>query len=383
MAYIRKLPSGKFQATVRHPAGHKVTRTDSLKRAVQAWANDMETAYRVGTAPAERGRKVTVAQWCTLWQAARHVEPATAAKDASQLRTHVLPRWESWPLASIGRIDVQTWVKDMSAAGVGPTTVVGAYHRFAAMMTDAVLEGYIGISPCRSIDLPKVARPEPRWLTRHEYDRVQLALASRTLEVPRADRRIPDPATTTWRAFVGLGCFSGLRPGELAGLDVEHLDLDRNLVRVQQVMTRHGLRPYGKSASAGRVVPFPQEVAGLLWRLVGDRGSGPVFTSPDGGRVDDRNFARRVWAPALEVAGVEPCRPYVMRHTCASWLVQAGVPDRRIMQILGHSNTRLVEVYAHLAPEEHDAIRAAWGEPPEPSRRTGGARPSADSAVEL
>jgi hypothetical protein len=60
-----------------------------------------------------------------------------------------------------------------------------------------------------------------------------------------------------------------------------------------------------------------------------------------------------------------------MRHTCASWLVQAGVPDRQIMQILGHSDTHLIDVYAHLAPDTHDAVRAAWGEVRSDSRPMG------------
>jgi integrase len=49
-----------------------------------------------------------------------------------------------------------------------------------------------------------------------------------------------------------------------------------------------------------------------------------------------------------------------MRHTCASWLAQDGVPDRKIAQILGHSSTRMLGVYAHLDPERHDRIREAW-----------------------
>jgi integrase len=192
-----------------------------------------------------------------------------------------------------------------------------------------------------------VVKPAPRWLTRHEFDRIMFALAER-------------PRAATWQPFVALGCFSGLRPGELAGLDVGHLDFERSLVRVQQVMTRHGLRDYPKSDASVRSVPFPPEVGGLLWRLVGDRGAGAVFTSPEGERVNEFNFRQRVWRPALAAAGVEQCRVYVMRHTCASWLIQAGVPDYEVARMLGHSSTRIVGTYAHLAPDRHDRVRAAW-----------------------
>jgi len=352
MPAYEKLPSGKHSYVVRLPNGKRKRFTDNLKRVALAQAVEFERSVRNGQTPHMLDRKVTVESWAARWQAARNVEPATAAKDASQIRTHVLPHWGAWPLQSIGRLDVQAWVKAMTHGGAGAATVVGSYHRLAAMLNDAVLEGLLPASPCREIDLPKVTKPAPRWLTRHEYDQIQLALSL-------------TPQGELWQAFVGLGCFSGLRPGELAGLDVEHLDLERGLVRVQQVMTRHGLRGYGKSTSASRSVPFPPEVAALLWRVMGDRGQGPVFLWKDGQRVDDRDWLRQVWRPALEAAGVEYERPYVMRHSCASWLVQAGVPDYEIAQMLGHSSTRIVSTYAHLAPDRHDRVRAAWSFDPQ------------------
>jgi len=355
VAYYRKLPSGKHQFTVRHPSGRRESKAFDLKGMGKVWANEREASFRNGTPVS--ASKLTVEQWATRWLAARNVEPATAAKDASQIRTHVLPQWGSWPLQSIGRLDVQAWVRAMTAAGLGANTVTGAYQRLAAMLSDAVLEGVLAGSPCREIDLPKVVKPAPRWLSREEHDRIQLALAV----TPRA---------AVWQAYVGLACFSGLRPGELAGLDVPHIDFDRSLVRVGQVMTRHGLRAYPKSDTSVRSVPFPAEVRDLLWRVVADRGEGPVFTSPRGERVRDELFRDRVWGPALKAAGVEYARPYITRHTCASWLVQAGVPTWEIAKMLGHSSTRLIDVYAHLAPDAHERVRAVWSseQPAMPAR---------------
>lgn len=342
-----KLPSGNWNTQVRLPNGKRKSFTDPLKGQVVAQAREFEAALRRGEAVPTRDRRMTVRAWEAKWTAARNVEKATAAKNASHMRNHLLPRWGDWPLHTIGRLDVQAWIKEMTAAGVGAATARATYNLLSSLLADAVLEGHLGASPCREISLPKVVKPEPRWLTREEYDRIQLALA-------------PE-----WQAFVGLACFSGLRPGELAGLDVGAIDFERRLARVSQVMTRHGLRAYPKSDTSVRSVPFPPEVGDLLWRLVADRSQGPVFPWKDGGRVDDRDWLRQVWRPALKAAGIAYERPYVMRHTCASWLVQAGVPDRRIMRILGHSNTRLIDVYAHLAPDEHDVVRAAWGSAPE------------------
>jgi integrase len=349
VAYIRKLPSGRFQATVRHPSGKKITRTDRLKSVVKQWADETEANFRRGITETEVARKTTVAEWEQRWTASRNVAATTAAKDSSRMRTHVLPKWGTWPLASISRLDVQTWVTEMTRAGVGPTTIVGSYHLLAALMKDAVLQKLLVDSPCVEIDLPTVVKPPPRWFTRLEYDRIQLALAD-------------EPRGHVWQALVALGCFSGLRwPGELAGLDVGDVHFDRGQVYVHQVLTRQGMRDYPKSDSSVRWVPFPAEVGDPLWRLCADRSQGPVFTAARGGRVNEANYRNRVWRAALKRAGVEYRDPYTMRHTAASWLVQAGVPPFEVVKMLGHSSTALVDTYLHLAPDQHDRIRAAWG----------------------
>jgi integrase len=178
----------------------------------------------------------------------------------------------------------------------------------------------------------------------------------------RGGGRVPDPMIPVYRAYVALGCYSGLRsPGEMTGLDVQHVDFARQLVHVVQVVTRKdGLRPYPKTESSRRWVPFGDEVAELLWPLIADRTSGPVFMAERGGRINEANFRNRVWRPALEAAGVEYIDPYSMRHTCASWLRQDGMPDAAIAQILGHSSTRMLGVYAHHDPLAFDRVRDAW-----------------------
>lgn len=348
MAYIRKLPSGKFNAVVRLPNGKRKSITDPLKRVVEQRARELESSFARGHTYVP-DRKLTVARWEAKWTASRAVESATAKKNASHMANHVLPHWGNWPLASIDRLDVQTWVKEMTHAGVGASTVVASYNLLSRMLADAVLSRKVPANPCHEIKLPVVVKPAERWLTKEEYGRIQLALAV-------------TPQAPVWQALVALGCYSGLRwPGELCGLDIERVDFARGLVHVQQVLTRDGLRAYPKNDASVRWVPFPPEVAGLLWQIIGDRGSGPVFTTERGLRINEANFRNRIWRPALEAAGVEQVRPYVLRHTCASWLAQAGVSSDEIADILGHSTTRMTrQIYRHMRPDAHERVRAAW-----------------------
>lgn len=345
--YVRKLPSGKYQVTVRHPSGRRLTHTDPLKRVVQAWGAAREAEFRNGQITSERGRTTTVRQWHDKWIEGRQVAATTAHEERLRLARYVLPQWGGWPVQSIHRVDVQAWVTKLGRER-SPHVAVACYHVLHKMLGDAELDGLILETPCRKIDLPHIEKPPPRWLTREEYERLLLAFDG----APQGEQ---------WRAMVAVACNTGLRSGELAGLDVGHVDFDRQLVRVEQVMTKRGLRPFPKSASSRRAVHCPVEALNLLWPVVADRAaSDPCFPAPRGGRLDQSNFLKTVWHPALERAGIESVRAYVTRHTFASWMAQDGVPLADIAHALGHRSLGFVDRYAFLQPEAHDAIRAAF-----------------------
>lgn len=349
MAAYRKLPSGKHNFLVRLPDGSRKSFTDPMKSVARRRAEDFEAAIRRGESPAERGRGTTVGQWHARWSAARNVGPRTAHEEKLRWDRYVEPEWSSWPLRAIGRIDVQAWVTKLGKER-GPHVAFGCYILLSKMLADAELEGLIPATPCKRIDLPKIERPAPRWLTREEYDRLLLAF-------DHPDARQPEQ----WRAYVAVACNTGLRSGELAGLDVRHVDFDRQLVSVEQVMTKFGLRGYPKSESSRRTVHCPPEALELLWPTVADRDpASPCFPAPRGGRLDQSNFLKTVWHPALRRAGIEPVRAYVTRHSFASWMVQAGVPLWDIAQALGHNSLQFVNRYAFLQPDAHDSIRAAF-----------------------
>jgi len=78
-----------------------------------------------------------------------------------------------------------------------------------------------------------------------------------------------------------------------------------------------------------------------------------VFCHPDGARIGD---VKRSFASACERAEIANFRIHDLRHTCAAWLVSAGVPLAEVRDLLGHTTVRMTERYAHLAPEN---VRAA------------------------
>jgi integrase len=91
---------------------------------------------------------------------------------------------------------------------------------------------------------------------------------------------------------------------------------------------------------------------------------GWVFTTSQGTPIDKHNFNRSLWRPLLQRAGVAHRGFHTTRHSCASFLLGAGIDLKVVQSILGHSSiTVTADIYAHVMPELHrqaaDAIESA------------------------
>lgn len=376
MARYRKLPSGKWQATVDLPSGRRVTKTNRLKKVVQEWAIEQEGKIQAGHRVNPRGGLTVFVNWYKTWSQARVIEAETRRGDDGSFQHHILPHWREWRLGEIGRIDVQAWIRVLEKEGVGRHAIRRAYNLFAVLLGGAVLEGLIGASPCKKIDLPATPPKAPNWFTRVQIDAI-------VAELPAGHA-----------AMAELMVFTGLRWGEAAGVagadrDDETgnpIDWLRGRILIRGVVQQNGRwKAYPKNSSSRREVPVPSHVlSGLTPLLIGRERDAWLFVtsrrSPGGdapGLLSGANW-RVVWYEAIDAANkaiteanaelpvadrrgqVPRYTPHDCRHTAASWLVQKGVPLYDVQALLGHASYQTTQRYAHLAPDAHSAVEDAW-----------------------
>jgi len=195
--------------------------------------------------------------------------------------------------------------------------------------------------------------PEPkrriRWLSREEADRLLAELPAHLADMMR------------------FSLATGLRESNVTGLRWEQVDLERRVAWI-----------HADEAKAGRAigVPLNRDALLVLRRWVGKHRE-RVFTFK-GKPVAKAGAA--AWRKAIARAGIENFRWHDLRHTWASWHVQAGTPLHVLQELGGWSSAEMVRRYAHLAPghlADHaraieDRIMTVEGEKREEFRTFGG-----------
>ncbi|WP_116949216.1 tyrosine-type recombinase/integrase [Jiangella endophytica] len=361
--YIRKLPSGKWQATVRMPNGKKVTSTDPLKSVARKWATELEAQYNRGEVRDPRVGEIRVEEWHDRVSAARVLDTPTK-KNASLWRTHCEDRWGTWPMNAVTRMEAQEWVNDL-------VETRRARHKGRDVSIDDDDVPTLSAATVRDIvflmgGLYKAAMKEhPPIVLTNPFADLELpkrsAWAIEFYERDEAGALYDAFTDVAHRTLVELGMDVGLRPGEIYGLHGHRVDWIRGKIHVTHVMTRDGLREYPKSMMSRRTVPVPP---GTLERMstlmVGRPRTALVFTAPAGGPIDDGDFRNRIWYPAVEASGIRRFPPRIMRHTAASWLVQDGVPLYDVQALLGHEDYATTQRYAHLQPDAHSRVAESW-----------------------
>lgn len=170
-----------------------------------------------------------------------------------------------------------------------------------------------------------------------------------------AAERIDTNAVTGTRdlAMLELLYATGIRVGELVGLDIDDLDRARQLVRV-----------FGKGRKE-RSVPFglPAQDAVEAWLQhgrpqVATSASGPaMFLGVRGGRIDQRTVREVVHRRLADVEGVPDLGPHGLRHTAATHLLEGGADLRSVQEVLGHASIGTTQIYTHVSNER---LRAAF-----------------------
>lgn len=290
MGSIRRAPrSDRWEAGFRDALGRQRTKTFSSKGAARSYLSAVEAEIERGDWIDPNAGRLKVREYVDGWlQGEAHLRPSSRANLESRLRRHVLPAFGDVSLNAITRVDVRTWVAKLTTQ-LSPGSVASTYRTLARILATAQVDGLIRRSPCVGVRLPKqTGHTEMHFLTPAEVARLAAAIDER------------------YRALIYTAAHTGMRWGELVGLHVHRLDLDRATIRVVEAQTEVSGRVAIGPTKTGvhRTISLPPFLVEMLRTHVDAHAStnGTVFTSAEGTAVR-RNFYRRHFKPAVRRAG--------------------------------------------------------------------------------
>jgi len=345
MGSIDRRPDGKYRARYRGPDRKQRTKQFARKADAQRWLAQVETTVVQGNWSDPALSRITVGEWSQRWLEGQvQLKPSTRHRYAVLLRNQVLPAWADVTLDRVTHADVSRWVASMSTAPLAPSTVRQAHRVLSRVLQLAVQDGRVPRNVAEGVPLPRLGRPQSRFLALDEVERLAAA----------ADR-IGDGGD-----LVRLLALTGLRFGEAIALRTDRVDLQRRRISVVQSVTEvNGTLEWGLPKNHQvRSVPIAQSLVELLRRRCDGKAPGAlVFTSPHGQPIRIQNWSKRLFAPAAVAAGLEGVTPHDLRDTAASLAVAAGANVKAIQRMLGHASAAMtLDVYAGLFDDDLDAL---------------------------
>ena len=351
----RRTRSGdlRYEVRLRVPDGKERSRTFRTKKEAERYERGQRTAADQGRWIDPRSGRVTLAEWCEEWQrTVVHLRATTRRIYDANLRNHILPDLGEIELARLTPSALRAWLAELTnkvgshGRPLSAGSVSQAYRTLNRVLSAAVDNELLGRNPLGSVKPPRVEAKPMRFLSHEEVARVGTTI---------------DPR---YRVLVFVVAYTGLRAGELTALRRKDVDLlHRTITVTEQVHSISGQHVVTspKSAASRRSVARPTIVVGELEKHLTSYAEpgveGLVFPAPEGGFLRIENFRKRVWNPAVHVAGVAPLRLHDLRHTCASLAIAAGADVKVLQRMLGHASAALtLDRYGHLLPGQAQSV---------------------------
>ena len=269
------------------------------------------------------------------------------ASDISQFLDHVAqitstPR-EQLHARDLDRLALRSFLADLHKRGLSRASAARKLAASRSFLRYLRREGLVDDDPGSLVPTPKRDIRMPVHLSEDEMCRL--------VGAPSPD----DPLGRRDRGILELFYASGLRLSELAGLDLEDVNLSAQMVRALGKGNKQRLVPFNKS-TAKAIREYLQDREALMSSPSRDeprRGrsrekSDPLFVNYKGSRLTVRSIDRLVRRYAV-ASGVRPgVSPHALRHSFATHLLQRGADLRAIQELLGHARLSTTQRYTHV-----------------------------------
>ena len=247
-------------------------------------------------------------------------------------------------LSTVQIFHLRGWLASQRSQGLSAATIARRATAVRSFFAWAQTTGLVVDDPASALVIPKVSKKLPHVLAQSQASEVMNRVHL------RADDE--DPVHIRDVAIIELLYATGIRVGELVGLNLKDIDYSRRTVRV-----------IGKG-NKERVVPFGQHAQDALTKYVevarpelasADSGIA-VFLGARGKRIDQRIVRGMVHEVLQSLSTAPDLGPHGFRHSAATHLLEGGADIRAVQEILGHASLATTQLYTHVSMERLQTV---------------------------
>jgi len=244
----------------------------------------------------------------------------------------------------IGIVELRGWLASQRTSGLSPATIARRATSIRLFFAWASAQGHVEHDPASLLVIPKVPKRLPHVLQQEQATAVMDRVAL------RADDN--SPVHVRDQAILELLYASGIRVGELVGLDLGDIDNSRNTIRVLGKGNKERVVPFGLIADSAVTRYLKLARPSLATSVSGQA----VFLGARGKRIDQRAVRTVVQEVLDSLAGMPNISPHGLRHSAATHLIEGGADIRTVQEILGHASLSTTQLYTHVSAERLRAV---------------------------
>ncbi len=350
--WIEKRPDGKYRIRYRMCKGgpFKSETVGNRKRDAEDLLDKRRREALLGIKEIDTCRVDEFAeQWITNYIREPEYAKSTVLNYKLRLSAHIVPAFGKKTFEDIQPENVRMFVSRLLSQGLATGTVNAILNQLKVFFRHAREANLLSHDPCEGVSI-KVRR-------RHKEQHF--------LTVPQV-YKLADAIDRRYRTLVLIAALTGLRMGELFGLQWQYVDLEKKQLRVRYNVS-YGELAEPKTEASKRTVFLSDEAVKIFkeQKLATGKNKGQIWTAPSGGLLNKDNFRERFYIDARDAAGLDGVRFHDLRHTFVAFMIEVGMGKNPlfIQRTLGHAKiSTTFDVYGHLFPSAEDEARVRLDE---------------------
>lgn len=264
------------------------------------------------------------------------------ASDLEQFKLHLfrVEKRADMPVAEIDRLTIREWMAELHADHK-KTSVARKLASLRTFFQFLIREGKLESNPAKQVATPKIERKLPNHLSIED--------AVRFIETPDINTDLGRRD----RAIIEFLYATGIRVGELVGINIPDVDFREKLVWVTGKRKKQRIVPFGEPAMQAVLLYMDQTRGKFLDNCPeAKREPNAMFLNYQGTRITTRSVGRMIDKYIKLCADIHDISPHSLRHTFATHLLDQGADLRDIQELLGHARLTTTQIYTQVSMEK-------------------------------